>query len=132
MTAGTPNYMAPELFAGKTWGMGVDVFAFGVLVNEMFARELPWDGLQPLDIKEKVASGERPRKASTMPSACEGLVRRMWHQTASIRPSFAQAIESLKTIQESLPLARSSHREVSRRFADAADEFAALGLNKTF
>ena len=132
VTAGTPNYMAPELFAGKTWGMGVDVFAFGVLVNEMFARELPWDGLQPLDIKEKVASGERPRKASTMPSACEGLVRRMWHQTASIRPSFAQAIESLKTIQESLPLARSSHREVSRRFADAADEFAALGLNKTF
>ena len=57
VTAGTPNYMAPELFAGKTWGMGVDVFAFGVLVNEMFARELPWDGLQPLDIKEKVASG---------------------------------------------------------------------------
>ena len=92
----------------------------------MFARELPWDGLQPLDIKEKVASGERPRKASTMPSACEGLVRRMWHQTASIRPSFAQAIDSLKAIQESLPLARSSHREVSRRFADAADEFAAL------
>ena len=56
----------------------------------------------------------------------------MWHQTASIRPSFAQAIDSLKTIQESLPRARSSHREVSRRFADAADEFAALGLNKTF
>ena len=49
MTAGTPNYMAPELFLAKPYSTPVDVFAFGVLLNEMFAREvrqatgqLPW------------------------------------------------------------------------------------------
>ena len=29
VTAGTPNYMAPELFLGKAHGTSVDVFAFG-------------------------------------------------------------------------------------------------------
>jgi len=33
--------MAPELFLGKAHGAPVDVFAFGVLLNECFAREVP-------------------------------------------------------------------------------------------
>ena len=108
-------------------GHGVDAFAFGVLVNEMFARELPWDGLQPLDIKEKrwrAASG-RARRARCRPPAkasCGGCgTRRM-----PIRPSFAQAIESLKTIQEREPSRWRARRTVRCRggFARrAVDEF---------
>ena len=54
VTAGTPNYMAPELFLAKPFSTSVDVFAFGVLLNEMWAREVPWDGYSPLDIRQKV------------------------------------------------------------------------------
>ena len=58
----------------------MDVFAFAVLVNECFAREVPWDGYLPLDIKAKVAAGDRPRLASTIPHALSSLVKRAWHQ----------------------------------------------------
>ena len=53
--------------------------------------QVPWDGYQPFDIKERVVKGERPPTPRTMPTACEGLLRRMWHQTASIRPTIDKA-----------------------------------------
>ena len=91
MTAGTPNYMAPELFLAKAYSTPnpnpnpklqaystpVDVFAFAVLLNELLSREVPWDGYQPMDIKAKVVAGERPRVPKTVPSACEGLLRKV-------------------------------------------------------
>ena len=46
--------MAPELFLAKSHAASVDVFAFGVLLNELWAREVPWDGYSPLDIRDKV------------------------------------------------------------------------------
>ena len=155
VTAGTPNYMAPELFLAKAYSTPVDVFAFGVLLNELFTREVPWDGYQPLDIKDKVVEGERPRTAKTMPHACEGLLRKLWHQHASLRPSFKEALPRLRSIEESLPLG-SKMLEAKYgcgsslggaggagggrggrgglgggKFVDALDDFAMLGLNKT-
>lgn len=59
--AGTPTYMAPELFNKRPYDSGVDVFAFGTLLYEVIAREVPYDGLEPLDIKEKVSKGEQLR-----------------------------------------------------------------------
>ena len=32
VTAGTPNYMSPELFLAKPYSTSVDVFAFGALL----------------------------------------------------------------------------------------------------
>ena len=101
-----PNYMAPELFLAKAYSTPnpnlnlspnpqppkpnpnpnpklqaystpVDVFAFAVLLNELLSREVPWDGYQPMDIKAKVVAGERPRVPKTVPSACEGLLRKV-------------------------------------------------------
>eukprot|EP00949_MAST-11_sp_MAST-11-sp1_P001298 g1298.t1 len=62
-TAGTPCYMAPELLAGKPFNKAVDVFAFGVVMWEIFSREVPWSGYDPQDIRRRVCSGERPSMA---------------------------------------------------------------------
>ena len=71
----TPNPNPnPKLQAYST---PVDVFAFAVLLNELLSREVPWDGYQPMDIKAKVVAGERPRVPKTVPSACEGLLRKV-------------------------------------------------------
>lgn len=48
--AGTPTYMAPELFLKRSYDQSVDVFAFGSLLWEIINREVPWDGLDPTDI----------------------------------------------------------------------------------
>ena len=103
VTAGTPNYMAPELFLQKPNSASVDVFAFGVLLNEMWAREVPWDGYLPLDIKDKVVAGERPPSPRSMPLQCESLLSRLWHKAASLRPSFAEALPLLEAVLDNLP-----------------------------
>ncbi len=38
--AGTPAYMAPELLDGRSYNEKVDVYAFGVLLNELLTREV--------------------------------------------------------------------------------------------
>lgn len=56
--AGTPVYMAPELFQKRQYDETVDVFAFGTLLWEIVCREVPYDGLEPGDIRAKVEKGE--------------------------------------------------------------------------
>jgi len=129
VTAGTPNYMAPELFLSKPYSTPVDVFAFGVLLNEMFAREVPWDGYGPMDIKEQVVGGERPQVPRTMPRLCETLLRKLWHQQPSLRPKFEQVIGTLETVEESLPLGASL--QCSRQYVDTLDSFASVRLNRS-
>lgn len=34
-TAGTPNYMAPELLDGRPFNKSVDVYAFGIVLYEV-------------------------------------------------------------------------------------------------
>jgi len=36
----------------------VDLFAFGTLLWELFAREVPYEGLDPIDIGAKVLKGD--------------------------------------------------------------------------
>ena len=56
--AGTPVYMAPELFQKRQYDEKVDVFAFGTLLWEILSREVPYDGLEAADIRAKVERGE--------------------------------------------------------------------------
>ena len=58
--AGTPSYMAPELFVGKPFSKKVDVYAFGVLAGEVFSEEVPFLGYDYADLKRRVPAGHRP------------------------------------------------------------------------
>ena len=51
--AGTPEFMAPELY-DECYDEKVDVFALGTLIYEIYTGEVPYSGLDPSDIKEKV------------------------------------------------------------------------------
>ena len=56
--SGTTNYMAPELFARKEYNETVDQFAFGALMWEILCAQVPFDGLDPHDIRQKVEANE--------------------------------------------------------------------------
>lgn len=133
VTAGTPNYMAPELFLSKPFSTSVDVFAFGVLLNELWAREVPWDGYTPLDIRTKVTAGERPPTPRTMPFACESLVKKLWHATPAMRPTFAEVLPSLHSVLETLPgeSLNSSLKGMPMDALDSLDALAGLALKPT-
>lgn len=52
--SGTPVYMAQELFLKKSYDQSVDIFALGTLLYEIYTGEIPYFGLDPADIKEKI------------------------------------------------------------------------------
>ena len=53
-TAGTPNYMAPELLEDRPISKPVEVYAFGLVLWEMLARQVPFAGWRTADIKDTV------------------------------------------------------------------------------
>merc|ERR1719382_170768 len=73
--AGTPNYMAPEIFRSQKYTENVDVFAYGTLVWEAMSQDIPFANLDPADIRERVLEGQMlplPREA---PSSVQSIIK---------------------------------------------------------
>jgi len=95
-TAGTPNYMAPELLGDAPFSKAVDVYAFGVVLWELFARKVPFMGWRPADIKEQVLAGDRPPIPKfEWPEMVVSLIRRCWDQDPDKRPPITAVVEEL-------------------------------------
>uniref|UniRef100_A0A7R9VLW3 non-specific serine/threonine protein kinase n=1 Tax=Chlamydomonas euryale TaxID=1486919 RepID=A0A7R9VLW3_9CHLO len=95
--AGTPAYMAPELFeAGKPYNEKVDVYAFGVMLNEMMAKAQPFAGMPAGDIRAAVLSGQRPEVPLSAPRVLSEIVAACWADEPADRPSFEKVLDMLK------------------------------------
>jgi len=74
--SGTPCYMAPEIFQKRAYDEKIDVFAFGTLIWELFSRKVPFEGLEPADVMQKVLREDQlstvgvPKKISQLVSEC--------------------------------------------------------------
>ncbi|OQR96224.1 serine/threonine protein kinase [Achlya hypogyna] len=98
-TAGTPAYMPPELLAGRPFSKAVDVYMFGVLLWELFSRDVPFRGYDVDDIQRKVLAGDRPAIPTLdCPQKCQELIRQCWDNEPSRRPSFAAVYDALRQI----------------------------------
>ncbi|CAG9324739.1 unnamed protein product [Blepharisma stoltei] len=94
--SGTPTYMAPELFKKQAYDEKVDVFAFGTLIWEIYAREIPYDGLDPGDIKEKILRGEiKLENRPNIPRKFLNLIDQCRSPNPGSRPSFQEIIAEL-------------------------------------
>lgn len=66
---GTANYMSPEQAKGKDIDARTDIFSFGVVVYEMLAGKLPFEGDSPLEIIGAVLHKEAaPLETHEIPS----------------------------------------------------------------
>ena len=102
VSAGTPSYMSPELLAGATYNASVDVYAFGVLLWELFAQQMPFDGYDIPTVKAKVIGGERPAIPLSTPRVVQRLFSECWHQEVGERPSFAEVVPRLESCEGAL------------------------------
>ncbi|KAJ9515751.1 hypothetical protein QJQ45_008633 [Haematococcus lacustris] len=100
--AGTPAYMAPELLDSKPYNEKVDVYAFGVLLNEMVAREVPFSNMSVPEIRADVLAGKRPDVPMSCPSTLQDIITKCWAQDAASRPSFDRVLELLKGAAKTL------------------------------
>ena len=59
-TLGTPDYMAPEQVEGKRGDARTDVYALGVMLFEMLAGRVPWEGDNPLAVMAQHVNAPLP------------------------------------------------------------------------
>jgi serine/threonine protein kinase len=98
---GPLRWMAPEQIERLAYSKASDVFAFGVLLFEIFAREKPWAGVANVNVMAKVARGERmlPPKSHASRAICR-LMEQCWAQNPSDRPTMQQVQSKLEREQE--------------------------------
>jgi hypothetical protein len=89
--AGTPSYMAPELFSAGAVTEKCDVFSYGVLLWECFTGCVPWDELTtPMQVI--FAVGVQKQRLPVPPHCPTFLAKLMadcWRDDPSDRPSFS-------------------------------------------
>ena len=65
---GTPDYMAPEQVQGERGDARTDVYALGVILFELLAGRVPWEGDNPLSIMNQAVTRRAPSLRELDPS----------------------------------------------------------------
>ena len=95
--AGTPAYMAPELLQSRPFSKKVDVYAFAIILWEIFQREVPWSGYAPMEVRSMVLEGARPDVPRIdCPYLARGLMTRCWDADPLKRPEFKEVEQELR------------------------------------
>ena len=94
--AGTPAFMAPELFEDNTFTEKSDVYSYAIVLWEIYDRGIPWAGLKPQQILYKLIKEQRLEVPKSMPRDLSSLMERAWAQDPDARPSFADICTELQ------------------------------------
>jgi len=78
-------YQPPEVLSdGLVDGIKVDVYAVGILMWELWHKQVPWIGVESSVVSELVLRGERPNNDTTLP-ALKHLMEWCWKQESAPR-----------------------------------------------
>ncbi|XP_027362973.1 serine/threonine-protein kinase EDR1 isoform X2 [Abrus precatorius] len=99
-TAGTPEWMAPEVLRNEPSNEKCDVYSFGVILWELATLRLPWSGMNPMQVVGAVGFQSRRLDIPTeVDPIVARIIRECWLQDPNLRPSFAQLTVALKPLQ---------------------------------
>ncbi|XP_062514602.1 uncharacterized protein LOC134190184 [Corticium candelabrum] len=100
---GTPSWCAPEILTGQGYGTPADVYSFGIVMWEIWSRQIPFDDLtlqSVLDLKTAVLSGVRPSVPLDEHTDYVELMRACWSSDSSSRPTFCNVVVRLEGMSE--------------------------------
>jgi serine/threonine protein kinase len=80
---GTPPYSPPEQHALQEITPESDIFSFGVMLYEMFTRQLPWMGEKVLGMQQLYSQEELPDPCEMMPGLPKQLVTTLRQMTCA-------------------------------------------------
>ncbi|XP_068560671.1 mitogen-activated protein kinase kinase kinase 20 isoform X2 [Cebidichthys violaceus] len=96
---GTFPWMAPEVIQSLPVSETCDTFSYGVVLWEMLTREIPFKGLEGLQVAWLVVE---KNERLTIPSACPAsfaeLMRNCWAAESKERPMFKQILSTLESM----------------------------------
>ncbi len=117
---GTPAYMEPEQTAGRAPEVGpaADIWALGVMLYEMLAGQLPFEGTSVAELLAKIPSVEptRPRQLRPrLPRDLETVCLKCLEKDPARRYITAQALaEDLRRWRDGLPVLALRQRRIWR------------------
>jgi serine/threonine-protein kinase len=118
--AGTPLYLAPELFAGQAATVQSDVYSLGVLLYHLLTGTYPVGGKSLRDVRLAHERGERTALADARPNLPRRLIRAIEH---AIDPQPESRCESATALAAQLRSAQGGSR---RRWIVGSAAAAAL------
>jgi len=101
--AGTPNYMAPELFQNQKYTEHVDVWAYGTMLWEAMSVDIPFANLDPPEIRSRVCAGRMLEMSGTLPFQVQRLIQACWTIDSATRPSMAEVMVQLEKCPQREP-----------------------------
>lgn len=96
---GTAQWMAPELFSGDhSYDACVDVYAYGILLWELYTQEMPYTQMRLLQIAVSVLKEKRrPEIPSNADPKYKKLIQSCWADKMKARPTMKQVRTILET-----------------------------------
>uniref|UniRef100_G3TIB2 Protein kinase domain-containing protein n=1 Tax=Loxodonta africana TaxID=9785 RepID=G3TIB2_LOXAF len=102
---GTFPWMAPEVIQSLPVSETCDTYSYGVVLWEMLTREVPFKGLEGLQVAWLVVEkNERLTIPSSCPRSFAELLHQCWEADAKKRPSFKQIISILESMSNDTSL----------------------------
>jgi serine/threonine protein kinase len=98
---GTPLWMAPELLNGEVSTAESDVYAFSIMLVEIFSRADPYEGMDPHMVLEAVKDVNRqvvmrPSLPAGLLPEVELMIKDCWHNEPEKRPPFVELDRRVK------------------------------------
>lgn len=91
------RYMAPEVSLGKPYNESVDVFSFAVLLYQICALEVPYQGYTVSMFEKKVMKGgHRPKPDPKWTPSITEMMRAGWGEDIFKRPSMEKVAKILR------------------------------------
>ncbi|XP_073158853.1 probable serine/threonine-protein kinase SIS8 isoform X2 [Henckelia pumila] len=100
-TAGTAEWMAPEVLRNEPSNEKCDVFSFGVILWELCTMQQPWGGMNPMQVVGAVGFQHRRLDIpDNMDPVIADIITKCWQTDPRLRPSFSEIMAALKPLQK--------------------------------
>ena len=97
----TPAYAAPELIDFQKYNESIDIYAFGIFMWEVFARDYPFKNVLKDEMFRRILQGDRPeieKMEEITPNEIKELYKRCVVKQMNERPKIEEVIKILNEI----------------------------------
>ncbi|KAH0788544.1 TKL family protein kinase [Histomonas meleagridis] len=101
---GTAQWMAPEVIQYQKYDQKADVYSYGILLWELLTREVPFQGLNNVQIAIAVTNRDsRPLIPQSCPPKLSQLIKICWDKDPNKRPDFKMITKAFESGEISFP-----------------------------